>query len=177
MSIVFFLIYLRKKKDAKILIDELRKEHISSYNSLREDLEKHDDDFSHIMSSQLNVFEEIMSYGYKPNKVYSDNTITHKIKAIDDSNVEFWNGLRSYLNHRYDGIIDKISKDYPILTDADINFIGLICCDFSDTAIAVCKGYRNKDYVRSRRRKIRDKMKIDGLLDMYLKELMKHNAT
>ena len=177
MSIVFFLIYLRKKKDAKILIDELRKEHISSYNSLREALEKHDDDFSNIMSSQLNVFEEIMSYGYKPNKVYSDNTITHKIKAIDDSNVEFWNGLRSYLNHRYDGIIDKISKDYPILTDADINFIGLICCDFSDTAIAVCKGYRNTDSVRSRRRKIRDKMKIDGLLDIYLKELMKHNAT
>ena len=177
LSIVFFLLYLKKKKDAKILIDELRKEHISSYNSLREDLEKHDDNFSHIMSSQLNVFEEIMSYGYKPNKVYSDNKITHKIKAIDDSNVEFWNGLRNYLNFRYDGIIDKISKDYPILTDADINFIGLICCDFSDAAIAVCKGYRNTDSVRSRRRKIRDKMKIDGLLDIYLKQLMKHNTT
>ena len=177
ISVVFLLLYLKKKKDTNRLIDELRKEHISSYNSLRKDLEKHDDDFSHIMSSQLNVFEEIMSYGYKPNKVYSDNTITHKIKAIDDSNVEFWNGLRSYLNHRYDGIIDKISKDYPILTDADINFIGLICCDFSDAAIAVCKGYRNTDSVRSRRRKIRDKMKIDGLLDIYLKQLMKLHTT
>ena len=175
--VVFLLLYLKKKKDSNRLIEELRKEHISKYNSLREDLEKHDDDFSHLMSSQLNVFREIMSSGYKPNKVYSDNKITHKIKAIDDSNVEFWNGLRSYLNHRYDGIIDKISKDYPILTDADINFIGLICCDFSDAAIAVCKGYRNTDSVRSRRRKIRDKMKIDGLLDIYLKQLMKHNAT
>ena len=177
ISIIFFLLYLKKKKDAKRLIDELREEHISNYNSLREDLEKHDDDFSHLMSSQLNVFEEIMSSGYKPNEVYSDNKITHKIKAIDDSKVEFWNGLKSYLNHRYDGIIDKISNDYPILTDADINFIGLICCDFSDAAIAVCKGYRNTDSVRSRRRKIRDKMKIDGLLDIYLKQLMKHNAT
>lgn len=177
VSIVFLLLYFKKKKDSKRLIDEIRKEHISNYNSLREYLEKHDDDFSHLMSSQLNVFEEIMSSGYKPNKVYSDNKITHKIKAIDDSNVEFWNGLRNYLNFRYDGIIDKISKDYPILTDADINFIGLICCDFSDAAIAVCKGYRNTDSVRSRRRKIRDKMKIDGLLDIYLKQLMKHNAT
>ena len=152
ISVVFLLLYLKKKKDSKRLIDELRKEHISNYNSLREDLEKHDDDFSLIMSSQLNVFEEIMSSGYKPNKIYSDNKITHKIKAIDDSNSEFWNGLRNYLNFRYDGIIDKISKDYPILTDADINFIGLICCDFSDAAIAVCKGYRNTDSVRSRRR-------------------------
>ena len=177
ISVVFLSLYFKKKKDSKRLIDEIRKEHISNYNSLRKDLEKHDDDFSHLMSSQLNVFEEIMSSGYKPNKVYSDNKITHKIKAIDDSNVEFWNGLRNYLNFRFDGIIDKISKDYPILTDADINFIGLICCDFSDAAIAVCKGYRNTDSVRSRRRKIRDKMKIDGLLDIYLKQLMKHNAT
>ena len=177
ISIIFFLLYLKKKKDAKRLIDELREEHISNYNSLREDLEKHDDDFSHLMSSQLNVFEEIMSSGYKPNEVYSDNKITHKIKAIDDSKVEFWNGLKSYLNHRYDGIIDKISNDFPNLTDADLNFIGLICCDFSDAAIAVCKGYRNTDSVRSRRRKIRDKMKINGLLDIYLKQLMKHNAT
>ena len=176
ISFVFLLLYLKKKKDSKRLIEEIRKEHISNYNSLREDLEKHDDVFSHLMSTQLNVFEEIMSSGYKPNKVYSDNKITHKIKAIDDSNVEFWNGLRNYLNFRYDGIIDIISKDYPVLTDADINFIGLICCDFSDAAIAVCKGYRNTDSVRSRRRKIRDKMKIDGLLDIYLKKLMKHHA-
>ena len=176
ISFVFFLLYLKKKKDSKRLIEEIRKEHISNYNSLREDLEKHDDVFSHLMSTQLNVFEEIMSSGYKPNKVYSDNKITHKIKAIDDSNVEFWNGLRNYLNFRYDGIIDIISKDYPVLTDADINFIGLLCCDFSDAAIAVCKGYRNTDSVRSRRRKIRDKMKIDGLLDIYLKQLMKHHA-
>ena len=175
--VVFLLLYLKKKKDSKRLIDELRKEHISSYNSLREDLEKHDDDFSRLMQSQIDVFEEIMASGYNPNKDPSDYKITHKIKAIDDSNVEFWNGLKSYLNHHYDGIIDKISNDYPNLTDADLNFIGLICCDFSDAAIAVCKGYRNTDSVRSRRRKIRDKMKIDGLLDIYLKQLMKHNAT
>ena len=158
------------------MIDELRKEHISSYNSLRKDLEKHDDDFSRLMQSQIDVFEEIMASGYNPNKDPSDYKITHKIKAIDDSNVEFWNGLKSYLNHHYDGIIDKISNDYPNLTDADINFIGLICCDFSDAAIAVCKGYRNTDSVRSRRRKIRDKMKIDGLLDIYLRKMMENTA-
>ena len=176
ISVVFLLLYLKKKKDTNRLIDELRKEHISSYNSLRKDLEKHDDDFSRLMQSQIDVFEEIMASGYNPNKDPSDYKITHKIKAIDDSNVEFWNGLKSYLNHHYDGIIDKISNDYPNLTDADINFIGLICCDFSDAAIAVCKGYRNTDSVRSRRRKIRDKMKIDGLLDIYLRKMMENTA-
>ena len=176
ISVVFLLLYFKKRKDSKRLIDELRKEHISSYNSLREDLEKHDDDFSRLMQSQIDVFEEIMSSGYNPNKDPSDYKITHKIKAIDDSNVEFWNGLKSYLNHHYDGIIDKISNDYPNLTDADLNFIGLICCDFSDAAIAVCKGYRNTDSVRSRRRKIRVKMKINDLLDVYLRKMMENTA-
>lgn len=176
ISVVFLLLYLKKKKDTNRLIDELRKEHISSYNSLRKDLEKHDDDFSRLMQSQIDVFEEIMASGYNPNKDPSDYKITHKIKAIDDSNVEFWNGLKSYLNHHYDGIIDKISNDYPNLTDADLNFIGLICCDFSDAAIAVCKGYRNTDSVRSRRRKVRVKMKINDLLDVYLRKMMENTA-
>ena len=175
--VVFLLLYLKKKKDAKRLIDEIRKEHISKYNSLREDIDKLNNGFSRLMQSQIDVFEEIMASGYNPNKDPSDYKITHKIKAVDDSNVDFWNGLRSYINHRFDGLLDKIKKDYSTLTDSDINFIGLICCDFSDAAIAVCLGLRNSSSVRSRRRKIRDKMKIDGLLDIYLKQLMKHNAT
>ena len=176
ISVVFLLLYLKKKKDAKRLIDEIRKEHISKYNSLREDIDKLNNGFSRLMQSQIDVFEEIMASGYNPNKDPSDYKITHKIKAVDDSNVDFWNGLRSYINHRFDGIIDKISNDYPNLTDADLNFIGLICCDFSDAAIAVCKGYRNTDSVRSRRRKIRVKMKINDLLDVYLRKMMEKTA-
>jgi tetratricopeptide (TPR) repeat protein len=175
--IVFTVLYLVKKHNTKKLIEELRKEHISKYNSLREDIDKLDNGFSRLMQSQIDVFEEIMASGYNPNKDPSDYKITHKIKAIDDSNINFWDGLRSYLNLRYDRLIDKIKKDYSILTDSDINFIGLLCCGFSDAAIAVCLGLRNSSSVRSRRRKIRDKMKIDGLLDIYLKQLMQHNTT
>lgn len=175
--IIFTVLYLVKKHNTKKLIEELKKEHISKYNSLREDIDTLDNGFSRLMQSQIDVFEEIMASGYNPNKDPSDYKITHKIKAIDDSNIDFWNGLRSYLNLRYDRLIDKIKKDYSILTDSDINFIGLLCCEFSDAAIAVCLGLRNSSSVRSRRRKIRDKMKIDGLLDIYLKQLMRHNTT
>lgn len=175
--IIFTILYLVKKHNTKKLIEELRNEHISKYNSLREDIDKLDNGFSRLMKSQIDVFEEIMASGYSPNKDPSDYKITHKIKAIDDSNIDFWNGLRSYINHRYDGLLDKIKKDYLILTDSDINFIGLICCEFSDAAIAVCLGLRNSSSVRSRRRKIRDKMKINGLLDVYLKKMMIKNTT
>ncbi len=175
--IIFTVLYFVKKHNTKKLIEELRNEHISKYNSLREDIDKLDNGFSSLMQSQIDVFEEIMASGYSPNKDPSDYKITHKIKAIDDSNIDFWNGLRSYINHSYDGLIDKIKNDYSILTESDINFIGLICCEFSDAAIAVCLGLRNSSSVRSRRRKIRDKMKINGLLDVYLKKMMIKNPT
>lgn len=172
--VVFTILYLIKRHNTKKLIEELSQESISNYNSFREDIGQLDDDFSHLMQSQLNVFEEIMVSGYNPNNNPADYSVTHKIKAIDKSNVEFWNGLRSFLNHRYDGIIDRIIKDCPSLSDDEINFIGLVCCDFSNVAIAVCQGYRNSSSVRSRRRYIRDKMKINGLLDDYLKKMMEN---
>ena len=175
LLVVFSFFYFRKQQNTKKLIEEIKNEHTSNYNSLKEDIEKLDNGFSRMMKSQINVFQEIMASAYKPNDDSSDYKITHKIKSIDDSNTEFWDGLRNYLNLRYNGIIDKLSSEYPSLTDSDINFIGLMCCDFSDAAIAVCKGYRNSDSVRSRRRKIRDKMKIDGLLDIYLKKMMRKN--
>ncbi len=173
--IIFTILYHVKKHNTKKLIEELRNEHISKYNSLREDIDKLDNGFSRLMQSQIDVFEEIMASGYSPNKNPSDYKITHKINAIDDSKIDFWNGLRSYINHRYDGLLDKIKQDYLILTDSDINFIGLMCCEFSDAAIAVCLGLRNSSSVRSRRRKIRDKMKINGLLDVYLRKMMEKN--
>ena len=170
--LIFSILYLIKKRNTKKLIEELRNEHISKYNSLREDMDKLDNGFSRLMQSQIDVFEEIMASGYSPNNNPADYRIIHKIKAIDASNIDFWDGLKRYINHLYDGLIDKIKKDYSILTDSDINFIGLICCGFSDAAIAVCIGLRNSSSVRSRRRKIRDKMKINGLLDVYLKTMM-----
>lgn len=172
ISFVFFLLYLKKKKDSKRLIEEIRKEHISKYNSLREDIDKLNNGFSRLMQSQIDVFEEIMASGYNPNKDPSDYKITHKIKAVDDSNIEFWNGLISFLNHKYDGIIDNISKEYPKLTNSDINFIALMCCGFSDAAIAVCRKYRNTAVVRSRRNAIKKKMNIDEYLEKFLNRLM-----
>lgn len=95
----------------------------------------------------------------------------HRMTPIDDNDTRFWNGLFAYLNYKHDGIMDKISSQFPQLTVPDLNFIALMCCDFSSTAIAVCKRYRNIDSVRSRRMKIRDKMGIEGTLTKYLETL------
>lgn len=77
--------------------------------------------------------------------------------------------------NKHDGIMDKVSSQFPQLTVPELNFIALMCCDFSSAAIAVCKGYRNIDSVRSRRMKIRDKMGIEGTLTKYIATLKTAN--
>ena len=125
-----------------------------------------DNHFSKTMNLKLQAFEEIMSGAYNEQQDYLNTEIAHKITPIDDSDKKFWNGLFSYLNFKYDNVMDRIVKEYPQLSKADVNFIGLMCCGFSDAAIAVCKHYRNVHTVRGRKQKIRDKMGLkESLVD------------
>ena len=172
ISVVFLLLYLKKKKDSHRLIDEIRNENFGKYEELRNNLLDFDNHFSMIMSEKLKSFEEIMSGAYNSQKDNTSYEIAHKMTPIEDSDTKFWNGLFSYLNYKNDGVIDKIASDFPQLTKADVNFIGLMCCGFSDAAIAVCKHYRNTASVRSKKRQIRDKMKIQGTLADYIKTII-----
>ena len=167
ITLIALIIYhKRKKKDYLKLISDLRNENFSKYAEFKNSVAEFDDDFSQTISLKLKAFEQIMSGAYNEQLDYLSTETAHKITPIPDSDKKFWNGLLSYLNYKYDGVMDRIIKEYPMLTKADINFIGLMCCGFSDAAIAVCKNYRNTHTVRGRRQKIKDKMGIEeSLLD------------
>ena len=138
---------------------------------MRNNLLEFDNYFSQTMNEKLLSFEHIMSGAYNSQKDRTSYEIAHKMTPIEDSDTKFWDGLISYLNYKNDGVIDKIVSEFPQLTKSDINFIGLMCCGFSDAAIAVCKRYRNTASVRSKKRQIRDKMKIQGTLADYIKNI------
>ncbi len=113
-----------------------------------------------------------MSQTYNEPKDFQSKIAEHKVSPIDDSDKEFWNGLYDYLNIRHNNIIKRIEKQYPKLSPTEMNIIGLICCGFNDSEIAVCKGYRNARTVTSKRNKIKEKMNLDVLLADYLKQMM-----
>ena len=123
------------------------------------------------MTDKLKSLEEVMTAAYNPNQDSRSNEVVHKISPIADDDTRFWEGLFAYLNVERNGVMDKITAGFPHLSAADLNFIGLMCCGFSDAAIAVCKNYRNIASVRSRRRKIRDKMGIEGNLTDYIRNI------
>ena len=171
LLIVSFLLYIKKKNDAKKLIDDLKSEGFVRYEDLRNSLLDSDSYFSNTMTEKLKSLEEIMAGAYNPQQDPKSNEVIHRIAPIKDTDSKFWDGLFSYLNFKHDGVMDKIKTDFPQLSTADLNFIGLMCCGFSDAAIAVCKQYRNTASVRSKRRQIKDKMGIEENLVDYLNSL------
>ena len=169
VTAALFIISRRKnRKDKQQMIDELKEESFGNYEQLRRNLADFDNHFSKTMNERLKSLEEIMTGAYNPNQDSKSNEVVHKISPIADDDTKFWEGLYSYINIKHNGAMDKIANDYPQLSASDLNFIKLMCCGFSDAAIAVCRNYRNVASVRSRRRKIRDKMGIKGNLTDYI---------
>ena len=173
ISVVFLSLYLKKKKDARELIEELRNEHTSKYEELRNNLAEFDNYFSKTMTDKLKSLEEVMTAAYNPNQDSRSSEVVHKISPIADGDTRFWEGLYSYINIKHNGVMDRIANDFPQLSASDLNFIKLMCCGFSDAAIAVCRNYRHVNSVRSRKQKIRRKMGIKETLAEYVKNIIK----
>ena len=165
---LFIVISRKNRKDQQQMIDELKEESFGNYEELRRNLADFDNHFSKTMTEKLTSLEEIMTGAYNPNQDSKSSEVVHKVSPIADDDTKFWEGLYAYINIKYNGAMDKIANDFPQLSASDLNFIKLMCCGFSDAAIAVCRNYRNVASVRGRRRKIRDKMGIEGNLTDYI---------
>ncbi len=172
VTVVLIIVISRKnRKDKQQMIDELKEESFGNYEELRSNLADFDNHFSKTMNERLKSLEEIMTGAYNPNQDSKSNEVVHKISPIADDDTKFWEGLYSYINIKHNGAMDRIANDYPQLSANDLNFIKLMCCGFSDAAIAVCRNYRNVTSVRSSRRRIRDKMGIEGNLTDYIRNI------
>ena len=172
VTAALFIVSRRKnRKDKQQMIDELKEESFGNYEELRSNLADFDNHFSKTMTEKLVSLEEIMTSAYNPDQDSKSKEVEHKISPIADDDTKFWEGLYAYINIKHNGAMDRIANDYPQLSASDLNFIKLMCCGFSDAAIAVCRNYRNVASVRGRRRKIRDKMGIEGNLTDYISSI------
>lgn len=87
----------------------------------------------------------------------------------------YWADLRSFVNAAYNGVINTVESQYPELSEVELNFIGLMCCGFSNIEMMVCMGYTNERSVCNRRLSIAKKMNLKEPLDKYLQRLIVEN--
>ena len=59
ISVVFYLLYLKKKRDAKRLIDQIKKESSSKYDSLNEELISSNSRFASVMLAHISILKTL----------------------------------------------------------------------------------------------------------------------
>lgn len=93
--------------------------------------------------------------------------------TISEDNT-YWIDLFGYINSKYDNLMDKIRLMHPELTQLELNFISLMCCELSNTVIMVCMSYKNIKSVYNKKILIAKKCGEKDLSD-YLRRLKCNN--
>ena len=119
---------------------------------------------------QIDTFTQLVEmhytqFTYSPKKFGELFRKTYSVKQPD---VSFWSGIRAYADSTCSGIITHTLESNPPLTDADVNFLGLCCCDLPTSVIMACMGYNDLHSVYNKKRRVAEALGLDGTLDDYI---------
>lgn len=175
--LAWILKYRQRQKDYINLIGLMQSEANESKEYLSIQLEK---------DSQLKVAVEqlIENVKYLTNASYQYSDVPAafmecfwkrvKLTRFQDNML---NNLKLILDTNYNNIITRLSAEYPILSNDELDFISLICYGFSFAAITVCMGYSNPNYVNNKKIRIAKKMQLKQPLRQYLNNLMEESIS
>lgn len=175
LLLVAWLIILKKRtqtKDNLILIEQLRRESRDSKDNLIHRLDS-ESKFKSALDHQFEVVKQLIEYSY----LYESNTDKFMAKfkesvKLNNAPQTFWRDLKHYANETFNDAITVIESRHPNLTQDELNFICMYCCQFSNIEIMVCMGYTNEHSVGNKRLKIVKKIGIETSLDEYLKSFI-----
>lgn len=91
-----------------------------------------------------------------------------KTYSVNQPDVSFWSGIRAYADSTCSGIITHTLESNPPLTEADVNFLSLCCCDLPTTVIMACMGYNDLHSIYNKKRRIAKALGLEGKLDDYI---------
>ena len=173
--LIVWLVRRRNRlRDYRLLVEQVQNENLSMKNSLMEKLEAPDpmrsDEFEALRAAfqeRVDVIRHLVDFSYsrKPEDFIRE---FNKCVTVNNPGKTFWRDLRCFVDYSYDSLITKIAEEYPQLSDTELNFICLMCCNFSNVEIMVCMGYKNERSVCNKRLIIARKMEIDMPLERYL---------
>ena len=86
----------------------------------------------------------------------------------------FWNNLRRSVDGEFEGIVSFVERNYPEMTDKDMQLFLLLCADLPNQIIKMCMKYSSDVTVSKRKKKLVKErfgvdVKFDEFIQMYLK--------
>ena len=120
--------------------------------------------------NQIDTFTQLVEmhntqFTYSPKKF---GELFRKTYSVNQPDVSFWSGIRAYADSTCSGIITHTLESNPPLTEADVNFLSLCCCDLPTTVIMACMGYNDLHSIYNKKRRIAKALGLEGKLDDYI---------
>ena len=148
------------QSDAKTLATQLNK-HQTMSDELKQAIQDQIELFTHLVELQVTSFANSPGHFSK--------TFARSYNSKQSDNGSFWKSLRAYVNARYNNIIDESLAVFPSLSETDINYLSLYCCNLPTSVIMACMGYKEAHSAYNKKRRVAEALGSPDSLDDYIK--------
>lgn len=125
------------------------------------------DEIKAILDGQIKVVHELIQSSHELDEQRFAKKFA-SLMSVPESprTATYWSNLQVLTNDLYGNILeDAIRLGKGRLRESDVNFIALLCCGYSRTAVMICMRFNNVVTISNKKKKIARKMGITSLDD------------
>ena len=125
------------------------------------------DEIKAILDGQIKVVHELIQSSHELDEERFAKKFASLMSVPENPRAAtYWSNLQVLTNDLYGNILeDAISLGKGRLRESDVNFIALLCCGYSRTAVMICMRFNNVVTISNKKKKIARKMGITSLDD------------
>ncbi len=124
--------------------------------------------------TQLDAFSQLVErhhYEYTHNpKKFSE--IFRKSYSVYQPDSSFWASLSDYADSTCGGIITQTRETHPDLSEREVRFLSLCCCNLPSTVVMACMGYNDPHSLYNKKRRLAGKLGPYEKLEDYVIQFM-----
>lgn len=123
------------------------------------------DEIKAILDGQIKVVHELIQSSHELDEQRFAKKFA-SLMSVPESprTATYWSNLQVLTNDLYGNILeDAIRLGRGRLRESDVNFIALLCCGYSRTAVMICMRFNNVVTISNKKKKIARKMGVTSL--------------
>ena len=123
------------------------------------------DEIKAILDGQIKVVHELIQSSHELDEERFAKKFASLMSVPESPRAAtYWSNLQVLTNDLYGNILeDAIRQGKGRLRESDVNFIALLCCGYSRTAVMICMRFNNVVTISNKKKKIARKMGITSL--------------